>query len=41
MILFGFVQSETLCMYGCMYFLAALVLVFLNVTVTSSSNAIT
>ena len=25
--LFGFVQGKTLCRYGCMYFLAALVLV--------------
>ena len=25
--LFGFVQAKTLCIYGCMYFLAALVLV--------------
>ena len=25
--LFCFVQAKTLCMYGCMYFLAALVLV--------------
>ena len=29
--LFCFVQAKTLCRYGCMYFLAALVLVFLDV----------
>ena len=29
--LFGFVQAKTLCRYGCMYFLAALVLVCVDV----------
>ena len=29
--LFCFVQAKTLCMYGCMYFLAALVLVCVDV----------
>ena len=29
--LFCFVQANTLCMYGCMYFLAALVLVCVDV----------
>ena len=33
--LFGFVQAKTLCRYGCMYFLAALVLV--DVIVISSA----
>ena len=35
--LFGFVQAKTLCMYGCMYFLAALVLVCVDVIVMSSA----
>ena len=35
--LFCFVQAKTLCMYGCMYFLAALVLVCVDVTVMSSA----
>ena len=29
--LFSFVQAKTLCRYGCMYFLAALVLVCVDV----------
>ena len=35
-ILFWFVQTKTLCMYGCMYFFAALVLVCVDVMVMSS-----
>ena len=35
--LFCFVQSKTLCRYGCMYVLAALVLVCLDVMVMSSA----
>ena len=35
--LFYFVQAKTLCMYGCMYFLAALVLVCVDVIVMSSA----
>ena len=35
--LFCFVQAKTLCRYGCMYFLAALVLVCVDVIVTSSA----
>ena len=35
--LFGFVQATTLCRYGCMYFLAALVLVCVDVIVMSSA----
>ena len=35
--LFCFVQAKTLCRYGCMYFLAALVLVCLDVIVMSSA----
>ena len=34
---FCFVQAKTLCMYGCMYFLAVLVLVCVDVIVMSSS----
>ena len=34
--LFCFVQAKTLCRYGCMYFLAALVLVCVDVMVMSS-----
>ena len=34
--LFCFVQIKTLCRYGCMYFLAALVLVCVDVMVMSS-----
>ena len=36
-ILFCFVQATTLCRYGCMYFLAALVLVCVDVMVMSSA----
>ena len=35
--LFGFVQAKTLCMHSCMYFLAALVLVCVDVMVMSSA----
>ena len=35
--LFCFVQAKTLCMSGCMYFLAALVLVCINVMVMLSA----
>ena len=35
--LFCFVQAKTLCMYGCMYFLVALVLVCVDVMVMSSA----
>ena len=35
--LFCFVQAETLCMYGCMYFFAALVHVCVDVMVMSSA----
>ena len=35
--LFCFVQAKTLCRYGCMYFLAALVLVCVDVIVLSSA----
>ena len=35
--LFCFVQAKTVCMYGCMYFLAALVLVCADVIVMSSA----
>ena len=35
--LFGFVQANTSCRYGCMYFLAALVLVCVDVIVMSSA----
>ena len=34
---FCFVQAKTLCMYGCMYFLAALVLVCADVMLMLSS----
>ena len=37
--LFCFVQAKTLCMYGCMYFFAAIVLVCVDVTVMSLSSA--
>ena len=37
MILFCFVQAKTLCRYGCMYFLAELVLVCVDVIVMSSA----
>ena len=35
--LFCFVQAKTLCTYGCMHFLAALVLVCVDVMVMSSA----
>ena len=35
--LFCFVQGKTVCMYGCMYFLAALVHVFVDVMLMSST----
>ena len=35
--LFCFVQENTLCRYGCMYFLASLVLVCIDVMVMSSA----
>ena len=35
--LFCFVQTKTLCMYGCMYFLSAFVLVCIDVMVMSSA----
>ena len=35
--LFCFVQAKTLCRYGCMYFLAALVLVCVDVIMMSSA----
>ena len=35
--LFSFVHAKTLCWYGCMYFLAALVLVCVDVMVMSSA----
>ena len=35
--LFCFVQTKTLCRYGCMHFLAALVLVCVDVMVMSST----
>ena len=35
--LFCFVQAKTLCRYGCMYFLAALVFVCVDVMVMSSA----
>ena len=34
---FCFVQAKTVCRYGCMYFLAALVLVCVDVIVMSSA----
>ena len=39
--LFCFYQAKTLCRYGCMYFLAALVLVCVDVMVMSSAEAMT
>ena len=39
--LFCFVQEKTLCRYGCMYFLAALVLVCVYVIEMSSAYAMT
>ena len=35
--LFCFVKAKTLCRYGCIYFLAALVLVYVDVMVMSSA----
>ena len=35
--LFCFVQAKTLCMYGCIYYLAALILVCVDVIVMSSA----
>ena len=35
--LFCFVQAKTMCRYGCMYFLAVLVLVCVDVIVMSSA----
>ena len=35
--LFCFVQAKTLCRYGCIYFLAAFVLVCVDVMVKSSA----
>ena len=40
-ILFCFVQSKTLCRYGCMYFLAALVLAYVDVMVMPSASVMT
>ena len=39
--LFCFVQAKSLCGYGCMYFLAALVLVCVDIIVMSSEYAMT
>ena len=39
--LFSFVQAKTLCTYSCMYFLAALVLVCVDVRVMSSEKVTT
>ena len=39
--LFCFVQAKTVCRYGCMYFLAALVFVCVDVMVMSSAYAMT
>ena len=39
--LFCFVKANTLYRYGCMYFLAALVLVYVDVVVMSSVYAMT
>ena len=36
--LFCFVQAKTVCMYSCMYFLAALVIVCVDVMVMSSNS---
>ena len=35
--LFCFIQAKTVCRYGCMYFMAALVLVCVDVIVMSSA----
>ena len=40
-ILFCFVQAKSLCRYGCMYFLAALVLVCVDVMVMLSAYVMT
>ena len=39
--LFYFVQANTLCRYGCIYFLAALVLVCVDVMVMTYAYAMT
>ena len=39
--LFCYVQAKTLCRYGCMYFLAALVLLCVDVMVMSSVYVMT
>ena len=39
--LFCFIQAKTLCRYGCMYSLAALVLVRVDVMVMTSAYAMT
>ena len=39
--LFCFVQAKTLCMYGCIYCLSALVLVCVDVMVMSSAYVMT
>ena len=39
--LFCFVQANSFCMYGCMYFLSALVLVCVDVMVMLSALAMT
>ena len=39
--LFWFVQATTLCRYGCMYFLAVLVLVCVDMMVMSAAYAMT
>ena len=39
--LFCFVQAKSLCRYGCMYLLAALVLVCVDVMMMSSALAMT
>ena len=39
MLLFSFVQAQTFCRYGCIYFLAALVLVCVDVDVMVMSSA--
>ena len=41
MILFCFVQAETLCRYGCIYLLATLGLVCVDVMVITSALAMT
>ena len=35
--LFCFIQAQTFCRYGCIYFMAALVLVYVDVMVMSSA----